>query len=302
MARSAKETEDFTKLSKILYLPCNELSVHPLRYSFYAESHIEELVRSMRVIGLLEPVLVCSADDGGYMILSGHYRVRAARRLRWKEVLCRLVECDRRRSYMIFCTSNILTRGLGAIEEAHMISLLVSREKLTYSEIGEIWGRSKSWVSRRIGLLTRLDPPVEKDLGTGYLSPRIAQELMRLPRGNHQSRVLKIIRKWSMSKDEAAALVTWWLEASEPDRIDSETKGPPWRKTPAQVTAGENLQETVSAYLEKCTGLLNKLISIVECSRFAGSWPDGSYISFRRTSEHLDNLLAELLTARKETQ
>ena len=50
------------------------------------------------------------------------------------------------------------------------------------SEIGNLWGRSKSWVSRRIKLIKALDPQIKQELGQGDLRPRLAQELTRLPR------------------------------------------------------------------------------------------------------------------------
>ncbi|MEW6624390.1 MAG: ParB/RepB/Spo0J family partition protein [Bacillota bacterium] len=109
-------------------------------------------------------------------IISGHYRIRAVRRLRWKQVLCRVISCDQRLAAIYYCTSNLLTRGLSAMEEAYLISRLVAEEKFTLTEIRVMWGRSKSWVSRRLKLLSHLNPKLKKELGMGYLSPRLAQE------------------------------------------------------------------------------------------------------------------------------
>jgi len=290
MIPAINKTEDLINSGEILYLPCNKLKDHPLHFEFYTQSHLEGLVCSIREAGLLEPIVVCPLDDDNYRILSGHYRIRAVRRLKWKKVLCRVVKCDSRLSCVIYCTSNLLTRGLSAMEEAYMISRLVSQEKFTLAEIGKMWGKSKSWVSRRLGLLTHLDAKLKKEMGMGYLSPRIAQELMRLPQGNDQERVLRIIRKGYMNKDEAAQLVTWWLNANETERRVVEENG----FSPVNI-GDSNKVKTVAANLSKCAGILEQLIHIVKRQRVIEWWPMDEYSSFRDVSEQLDKLLTEQL-------
>jgi len=290
MIPAINKTEDLINSGEILYLPCSKLKDHPLHFEFYTQSHLEGLVCSIREAGLLEPIVVCPLDDDNYRILSGHYRIRAVRRLKWKKVLCRVVKCDSRLSCVIYCTSNLLTRGLSAMEEAYMISRLVSQEKFTLAEIGKMWGKSKSWVSRRLGLLTHLDAKLKKEMGMGYLSPRIAQELMRLPQGNDQERVLRIIRKGYMNKDETAQLVTWWLNANETERRVVEENG----FSPVNI-GDSNKVKTVAANLSKCAGILEQLIHIVKRQRVIEWWPMDEYSSFRDVSEQLDKLLTEQL-------
>ena len=274
---------------EILCLPCNKLKDHPLHFSFYEQLHLEELICSIRKTGLLEPVTVRPNDDDSYTILSGHYRIRAARRLKWKMVPCRMMRCDERLSSIIFCTSNLLTRELNAVEEAFIISRMISDENFTVAEIGSFWGRSKSWVSRRMGLLTRLDPGLTKDLGQGCLSPRMAQELMRLPRGNDQEKVLDIVRRRHLNKDETAQLVTWWLGADEAERNTAYGKD----SDNNDDTSGHRvLSETVSKNLQKCTVILDKLILIAKNQKVVNLWPSEAYISFRNTSERLEELLS----------
>jgi ParB/RepB/Spo0J family partition protein len=294
MDPAADKTGDFRNTGEILYLPCSKLVDHPLHFEYYVQSHLEELVLSIREAGLLEPVVVRPLEDGTYRILSGHYRVRAVRRLRQKKVLCRVLKCDSRLSSVIYCTSNLLTRGLGAIEEAYMISGLVTREKFTLAEIGKMWGRSKSWVSRRLGLLTHLEPKVRKELTVGRLSPRMAQELMRLPRGNDQDKVLKIIRKHSMNKEEASRLVTWWLGADEIERgIAQEWGFPQYKNVITEIMDESTLTKSVAGYFSRCTAILDRLIYIVKSRTVIKWWPMDSYSSFKDTGEYLERVLTE---------
>lgn len=279
--------EDFKKSGEILYLPCNKLLDHPLHFDFYIQSHLEGLVLSIRETGLLEPVVVCLSGDDAYRILSGHYRIRAARRLLWNQVLCRVVKCDDRLSAIIYCTSNLLSRGLSAIEEAYMISGLVTEEKFTMTEVGKLWGRSKSWVSRRLGLLTHLDPKVRKEIEKGFLNPRVAQELARLPQGNDQQSVLKIIRREHMNKDKVGEFVTWWLSASHEEQqlilhksIFKESKSP-----------CDILERSVSNHISDSTQLLVKLVSIANDQTTIDWWPMDKYDTFKKAFIQLDHII-----------
>jgi len=62
-----------------------------------------------------------------------------------------------------------------------MMKGLVKEAGFSLTEVGELWGHGKSWVSRRLKLLTGLDPQLKRELSEGQLKPRLAQELARLP-------------------------------------------------------------------------------------------------------------------------
>jgi ParB/RepB/Spo0J family partition protein len=284
------ETEDLKDSGETLYLPCSKLMDHPLHFDFYQQSHLEGLVTSIREAGLLEPIVVCPHGDS-YKILSGHYRIRAVRRLKWKKVLCRVVKCDDRLSAEIFATSNLLSRGLSAMEEAYMISGLVSEESFTMAEIGKLWGKSKSWVSRRLSLLTHLDPKMRKEMEKGFLNPRVAQELARLPQGNDQARVLMIIKREHLGKDAVAELVSWWLKASENEREMAEKNS--ISKAKDMIYGSDFLKKNVAKHLSDCIILLTRLIFLLKEEKTFGWWPLDEYHSFKTISTELECVLKE---------
>jgi ParB family chromosome partitioning protein len=276
-----EKSEDLKKMREILCLPCSKLLDNPLHMGFYAEAHLQELVESIREVDLLEPVIVYALEKGEYRILSGHYRVKAFRRLRYKEILCRIVTCDARSSVALYCTSNLLTRSLSAMEEAYMISQLVSEEKFTLTEIGKMWGRSKSWVSRRQGLLIHLAPKIKSELGRGYLSPRVAQELLRLPRGNEQERVLAIIRKHTLNKNEVADLITRWKMAEEEEKIEIEKSfSPKSDKISAPNSSSNDLSLLVSECLSQCADNLARIIKSIGEQDTLLWWPQDTFQAF----------------------
>ena len=283
----------------VLVLPCEKLRDHPLRLEFYSQAHLDELCCSIKETGVLEPVLVWEQTEGQYLILSGHYRVRAVRRLRREEILCRVLKCDRRTAHVIYCTSNLMTRGLSAIEEAHIISGLITKEGFTMVQVGKLWGRSKSWVCRRIKLLTVLDPLLKKELGQGILSPRLAQELTRLPRGNEQERVWAFIRRHHLNKDEAAQFIDWWIEAQEAERKKVETTDAlPFAVNPAKedqtVGNDRNPGLYVSTLIKRCVVIIEELLTFLKKQEKPFSWwPRSCYRSFLACLDELERLCRE---------
>ncbi|MDA8333667.1 MAG: ParB/RepB/Spo0J family partition protein [Peptococcaceae bacterium] len=153
-------------------LPARSLYDHPLRGGFYDQAHLEGLVESIRANGLWEPLLVRprGGTEREFEVISGHYRLRAVRRLRQPMVMSRIVICDDHTAKMIFCMSRLLTKGLTAIEEALILREVVESESLSMSAAGSLFGQGKSWVSRRLKLLAALEPGLQGEVNRGSQS------------------------------------------------------------------------------------------------------------------------------------
>ena len=275
--------QDSPPEGRIMALPCHKLVEHPLRMAFYSQTHLAGLTASIKENGLLEPILAQPLEDGRYQILNGHYRVQAVRRLKQKDILGLVYPCDRRTALVIFCTSNLLTKSLSPLEEALMMSGLIKEAGFNLTQVGQLWGHSKSWVSRRLKLLTALSPQVKRELDEGNLRPRLAQELARLPQGNEQARVLALIRRYRLTKDQTAQLIGWWQEANEERRCQLEEKGgfplPPL----AELTTAKDLDPGLYAaeLLQRSTLALDELTGFVRRQKPPFNWwPKGHYHSF----------------------
>ena len=286
------------KDGRLLALPCDKLSDNPLRLSYYNQTHLLGLTSSIGEMGLLEPVLVWEREQGQYVILSGHYRIRAVRRLKRDRIDCQVLRCDRQTAHVVYCASNLLTRGLSAIEESHILSELVAKEGLTMEEAGRLFGHGKSWVSRRIKLLHVLDPKLKASLGQGILNPRVAQELTRLPQGNEQRKVFSLVRRHHLSKDETAFLVDWWLNTPEEERKKTIEDG----ELPSGLLvdkAGKlNHSATItpevhaSSLLGHCTRALIEIVDFLkEQNQPYTWWPRACYRSFTAAADRLCHII-----------
>jgi len=270
-------------------LPCDRLLDHPLRLDFYSQAHLKELEASILCNGLLEPLLVYEASKDRFIILSGHYRIRAVRRLKEKEVLCRVLCCDKKTAAGIYCTASCMNRALSAMEEAHIITGLLTGEDYTLEESGKAFGKSASWASRRVKLLKLLSPRLKEELQKGNLSPRTAQEITRLPQGNDQERIYSLVRKNSLTKDETAKLVDRWILADEAGRRkveDEVLKKADSVKDMLMCISdpGKNL----GAGFRQCTGILERLNSYLGCLKPPYTfWPWEDYRNFMAAVEKI---------------
>lgn len=288
MAGVTDPTGDCPQKEQILYLPCPDLHDHPLRMDYYLQTHLAELTKSIAAAGLMEPLLVTPKAEA-YTILSGHYRIRTLRRLKQKQALCRVIACDERQSAVIYCSSNRLTRQLSAMEEAYTFLHMTEEQNFTLSEIGKLWNRSKSWVCRRLSLVTRLDTKLKKEMEQGFLQPRLAQELARLPQGNDQAKLLKLIRREHLCKDAAAELISCWLNATAAERKLLETEG----FSRAKYFGPEHLAKHTSKQLTDCTTCLSNLTSLVRGQKELSWWPSGPYQSCQTAFRELAAALSE---------
>jgi len=294
MDNNPTTNKDSPPAGQVLALPCHKLVDNPLRMAYYSQTHLTGLTASIKENGLLEPIGVHPKEDGQYCIISGHYRVRAVRRLKQPQILCRICHFDRRTAMVVYCTQSLLTRAPSAIEEAYMMAALI-KEGFSMSKVGALWGKSKSWVSRRIKLLNDLDPQLKEELGQGHLRPRLAQELARLPRGNEQARVLALIRRYHLNKRDTAQLVDWWLSATETERYRLEEAGgyplpDPGEKTIASPSPGTYTADS----LKRCTLIIDDLtVFLTRAPRPFSWWPRAQYLSFLAAVDTLSEFCPE---------
>jgi ParB family chromosome partitioning protein len=260
---------------------------HQLRFDFYSQTHLKELEASILCNGLLEPLLVYEVAKDRFVILSGHYRIRAVRRLKGKEVSCHVLCCDKKAAASIYCTANSMNRALSAMEEAHIITGLLTGEGYTLEEAGKVFGKSTSWASRRVGLLKLLCRGLQEELQKGDLSPRTAQEITRLPQGNDQERIYALVKKNSLTKDETAKLVDRWSCADEAERRKIE-EGILKETYPGILMRISDPGKNLGAGFKACTGILERLDSYLGCLKPPYTfWPWEEYRDFMAAVEKI---------------
>jgi ParB-like chromosome segregation protein Spo0J len=164
--------------------------------------------------GLRESLVVSSGVESGKLVLvDGFKRVRVLSDMGRVEVPVRVMAADAAGCHAAILTLNRARRGLRDIEEAWLVRSLCRGCGMLQTEAGEILGRHKSWVCRRLRLVEHLEEWVQDEMRLGLLPAATAREIVRLPRGN-QIGVAGAVCEHGLSSRQTARLVTAMLHAT----------------------------------------------------------------------------------------
>lgn len=125
----------------------------------FDDASLDALADSIERYGLLEPVLVRQRDDGGFDLVAGERRLRAHELLNRETILARPVEGA---GDEIALVENLQREDLNLVELADALGRLVQRHGYSHAALAEVIGRSKTEITRLLGLL-RLPEAVRRD-------------------------------------------------------------------------------------------------------------------------------------------
>ncbi len=152
---------------------------------YQPRSHMEqetlaELSESIKVQGVMQPILVRPLTAGRYEIIAGERRWRAARMAGLTTVPALIKDIPDQQALAAALIENIQREDLNPLEEAIGIQRLVQEFDLTHQAIAETLGRSRTAVTNLLRLL-ELAPPVRDLLSQGQLDMGHARALLALP-------------------------------------------------------------------------------------------------------------------------
>jgi len=176
-------------------------------------SRILEMEKSMRLHGQLQPV-VARMHEGGIQLIDGYKRLYAAEALLMESLQCRLLEVDEHQAKVLMLSYNWTSRSLESYEEALVLKNLLDSHAMDQRELSRVTGKSASWVSRRLGLIERLDEEIGTEIRMGVLTGSHARALMRLPRGNQLS-IARVIQTHKLTTRQSDRLVDAYLSAQD---------------------------------------------------------------------------------------
>ena len=151
---------------------------HQPRLRFDDES-IKELAASIKASGVLQPVVVRRDRSGGFQLVMGERRLRAASLAGLQRIpaIVRDVQDEHMLEHALI--DNIQRQDLNPIEEAKAYKGLTDKVGLTHDEISEHVGKQRASISNSIRLLS-LPPEVQDMVSRGTLSAGHARALLAL--------------------------------------------------------------------------------------------------------------------------
>lgn len=195
--------------------------VRPNRFQprqHFAEAELEELAQSIRQQGLLQPVVVRPVD-GGYELVAGERRFRAAQRAGLAEIPAVVREVDDRAALELALVENLQRTDLDPIEEARAYERLRTEFGLTQEEIAARVGKHRSTIANTVRLL-RLPEEIQREIAAGRLTAGHARALLAVDSPEEQRRLAREFLQQGVSVRDAE-------RRSQPAR--RRTLEPDWR-------------------------------------------------------------------------
>jgi len=251
-----------------------ELKVEQLKPGKYQprsrmdESSLNELAASIKVQGVMQPILARELIDGGYEIIAGERRWRAAQLAGLIQVPVLVRKVADNAALAMALIENIQREDLNPLEEAIGIQRLIDEFQMTHQTAADAVGRSRSAASNLLRLL-KLPQNVQEMLMDGRLDMGHARALLSLDPGQLIATANKIVAD-KLSVREAEKLVQQLLSP-----VPKLKKAPPDRDV-------LNLQEELSQHIGTAVQIKT------------GKKGAGKLVIEYTSNEHLDELIARL--------
>jgi ParB family chromosome partitioning protein len=145
----------------------------------FDDAALTELADSIRAHGVITPLVVRPRPEGGYFLIAGERRWRAAQRANIHEVPVVVQEVNDREAFERALVENVQRADLGPLEEAAAYQRLCDQFGLTHDEVATRMGKDRSTIANAIRLL-RLPPSVRQLVEDGALAMGHARALLPL--------------------------------------------------------------------------------------------------------------------------
>lgn len=184
----------------------------PRRY--FDPEAIATLAESIRQYGVLNPLTVRRTANGGYELVAGERRLRAARVAGLTDVPCLLINADGEDSSVIALVENLQRRDLDFFEEANGFKRLIEQFGLTQEEAARKVGKTQSAVANKLRLL-RLSQQNMELIRCNNLTERHARALLRLSEEADRINVTNYIIEHELNVSRTEEYIDEFLKAKE---------------------------------------------------------------------------------------
>ena len=191
----------------------------------FDEEALNELTESIRLHGVLQPLLVRPVPGGRYQIVAGERRWRAARAAGLSEVPVIIRDLDDTQVMLLAMIENLQREQLNPAEEAEGYRRLRDEFGLTQEEIAEKVGKSRPSVANALRL-TGLEPEIMAMLRDGSISVGHAKVILSLPEGRRMELAALCAGGISVREAEKAAKKITEEKAARPSGKDREGSNP----------------------------------------------------------------------------
>ena len=184
-------------------------SIVPNRYQprqQFSEAELDDLAKSLKENGVLQPVLVRRKGDGIFELIAGERRLRAAKLAGLDKIPALIRNCSDQESMMLALVENLQRDDLNPMETARAYHRMVNEFGLTQDAIAQKVGRDRSSIANMLRLMT-LPAEIQEFVAANELSTGHAKVILGLVAPEAQMDLARRIIQGRLSVREAERLL-----------------------------------------------------------------------------------------------
>ena len=216
-----QKLKTYMETGRVIFLSVKSIRPNPAQpRRIFSQDALSELADSIRQHGVLQPLSV-RRIQGGYELIAGERRLRAAQLAGLGEVPCLVMQMDDKESGLAAMIENLQRQDLDFVEEAQGIAALMRTQNLSQEQAARLLGKSQSAVANKLRLL-RHGETVLSALREAGLTERHARALLKLPGETEKLEAIATIQRLELSVAATEKYVASLLSAapSRPRKTD----------------------------------------------------------------------------------
>jgi len=148
----------------------SKIALNPFQpRSAFDKEKLEELVTSIKNIGLIQPITIKKISKNKFQLISGERRLRAFKKLKINKIPCYIRKANDQQSLEMALVENIHRQDLDSIEIAISYKRLIEEIKITQEELSKKIGKKRSTITNYLRLL-KLNPIIQSGIKDGFIS------------------------------------------------------------------------------------------------------------------------------------
>ena len=211
-------------VGNIIELDIESIEINPFQpRTNFNEDTLQELAKSIKEIGVIQPITVRKLDFNKYQLISGERRLRASKLIGLKTIPSYIRLANDNESLVMALVENIQRHDLDPIEVAISYQRLIEEINLTQEELSDRVGKKRSTITNYLRLL-KLDPIIQTGMRDGFISMGHGRALINIDNQDIQSDIYHKVVTQNLSVRETEALVKNYQDSLKPKTAKT-TKG-----------------------------------------------------------------------------
>lgn len=225
---------------------------------------VKILAESIKQDGLLQAIVICKRDEGGYRLIAGRRRLAACMYLGWIRISARIIrqtDVDE----IPALAENLMRLQMNPLEEANACKLLHEERGLSIGDIATRTHHGTSWVQDRLALLS-LPENFRTAVGKRKISIGSAQMLQEITDQELRDYYLHLATVNGATINQVSAWVQEWTARQTLTGADSYGKPIPHgprRGQPQQQECGfcdNPIEENAALWIPSCQGCYDEML------------------------------------------